>query len=56
LITSWVKLDDGSLSPIRYANDVDVGPTDASDVRPDCDPATGGKTWDIMYAPIVEGL
>ena len=59
----WVKLDDGSLSPIRYADYVDVGPrtghvyfTDPSNVVPDRDPATGGKTWDIMYAPIVKGL
>jgi len=63
LIASRVKLDDGSWSPIRYADDVDVGPrtghvyfTDASNVRPDRDPATGGKTWDIMYTFIVEGL
>ena len=63
LIASRVKLDDGSWSPIRYADDVDVGPrtghvyfTDASDARPDRDPATGGGTWDVMYASIVEGL
>jgi hypothetical protein len=30
--------------------------TDASDVRPDRDTATGGKSWDIMYTSIVEGL
>ena len=63
LIASQVKLDDGSWSPIRYADDVDVGPrtghvyfTDASNVTPDRDPATGGKTWDIMCTSILEGL
>jgi len=29
---------------------------DTSDVRPDHDPATGGKSLDIMHASIVEGL
>jgi len=55
-----VKLEDGSWSPINYANDVDIGPktghiyfTDSSDIKTDRD--VSGK-WDTMYASKMEGV
>jgi hypothetical protein len=61
LLASRVQLDDGSYSPINYADDVDVGPktghiyfTDASNARSDRDVRTG--IYDIMYGSKVEGI
>lgn len=65
LLASRVKLPDGTYSPINYADDVDIGPrtghvyfSDASDIRPDRDPASGSDdgSWDIMYASKLEGM
>lgn len=62
IVASRVKLDDGSWSPIMYADDVDIGPrtghvyfSDATDVSTDRDFATGGKL-DNMYSSKIEGL
>lgn len=61
LLASRVQLDDGTWSPISYADDVDIGPktghvyfSDASNVRSDRDLSTG--IWDIVYASKVEGM
>ena len=61
MLASRVQLDDGSYSPINYADDVDIGPktghiyfSDASNARSDRDVKTG--TWDIMYPSKVEGI
>lgn len=60
VVASQVKLDDGTFSPINYADDVDIGPrtghvyfSDASNIKPDRD--IHGK-WDIMYASKIEAL
>jgi sugar lactone lactonase YvrE len=61
LLASRVKLDDGSYSPINYADDIDIGPktghvyfSDATDVRPDRDVRTGA--WGILYGSKVDGI
>ena len=61
LLASRVKLEDGSHSPINYADDIDVGQetghiyfSDATDVRSDRDVRTG--RWDIMYGSKVDGI
>lgn len=63
LVASRVKLDDGSWSPIIYADDVDVGPktghvyfSDASDVKTDRDHNTNALLWDQLYASKLEGI
>ena len=60
VVASQVKLDDGTFSPINYADDVDIGPrtghvyfSDASNIKPDRN--IHGK-WDIMYASKIEAL
>ena len=60
LVASRVKLDDGSWSPINYADDVDIGPqtghvyfSDASDVKSDRD---SNGMWDIEYSSKIEGI
>jgi len=60
LVASRVKLEDGSWSPIAYADDVDIGPktghvyfSDASDIKTDRDIA--GR-WDFVYSSKVEGV
>lgn len=60
LLASRVKLEDGSWSPINYADDVDIGPktghvyfSDASDISTDKD--VNGK-WDTMYGSKLEGM
>jgi sugar lactone lactonase YvrE len=54
VVASQVKLDDGTFSPINYADDVDIGPrtghvyfSDASNIKPDRN--IHGQ-WDILYA------
>ncbi|KAL7540492.1 hypothetical protein ACHAXR_013440 [Thalassiosira sp. AJA248-18] len=61
ILASRVKLEDGSWSPIMYADDVDIGPktghiyfSDATDVKTDRDVTTG--MWDIMYSSKLEGI
>ena len=61
LLASRVKLEDGSYSPINYADDIDIGQetghvyfSDATDVRSDRDVMTG--RWDIMYGSKVDGI
>ncbi len=50
LVVSQFQLDDGTISRINYADDVDVGKSgmiyfsDATDIMPERD----GKTWDVM--------
>lgn len=60
LIASRVRLEDGTWSPINYANDVDIGPksghiyfTDSSDIKSDRDDS---GLWDTMYASKLEGV
>eukprot|EP00585_Thalassiosira_rotula_P018078 CAMPEP_0196194836 /NCGR_PEP_ID=MMETSP0912-20130531/155_1 /TAXON_ID=49265 /ORGANISM="Thalassiosira rotula, Strain GSO102" /LENGTH=436 /DNA_ID=CAMNT_0041467181 /DNA_START=1 /DNA_END=1311 /DNA_ORIENTATION=- len=60
LLASRIKLEDGSWSPINYADDVDIGPktghvyfSDASDISTDKD--VTGK-WDAMYGSKLEGI
>jgi len=59
VVASRVKLSDGTLSPIAFADDVDIGPktghvyfSDASDIRTDQDVVTG--EWDVLYAAKME--
>ncbi|KAL3800481.1 hypothetical protein HJC23_011718 [Cyclotella cryptica] len=61
ILTSRVQLNDGSWSPINFADDIDIGPrtghiyfSDACDVRSERDGRTG--RWDIMYPSKVEGI
>ena len=61
LIASRVKLEDGTWSPIAYADDVDIGPktghvyfSDASDIHTDRNVDT--NDWDFEYSSKVEGL
>ena len=61
LLASRVRLEDGTWSPINYADDLDIGPrtghvyfSDASDVKSDRDVILG--LWDYMYASKVEGV
>jgi len=60
LIASRVKLEDGSWSPIKFADDVDIGPktghvyfSDASDISTDKD--VTGK-WDLMNGSKLDGI
>ena len=60
VVASQVKLDDGTFSPINYADDVDIGPrtghvyfSDASNIKPDRN--IHGQ-WDILYASKIEAL
>jgi len=60
VVASQVKLDDGTFSPINYADDVDIGPrtghvyfSDASNIKPDRN--IHGQ-WDFLYASKIEAL
>jgi len=61
LLASRVKLEDGSWSPVNFADDLSIGPktghvyfSDASDIKTDQDITTG--LWDLVYSSKLEGI